>query len=105
MKFQITVLLATLAISANAAPLQLRADNSHRVDLGQDIGLDGKQSIEIDRRVAPVAAGIFGVAAGSIANAVATGATKGATSGGVRGTINKIFGSGQKRSARFEETQ
>lgn len=87
MKLNIAILLSTLASAAFAAPLQLRHDDHSE-----------------DKRVAPVAAGILGVAAGSVANAVITGATKGATSGSVGSTINKFLGgNGRKRSGFVDD--
>ncbi|CAK4030928.1 Hypothetical predicted protein [Lecanosticta acicola] len=57
-----------------------------------DRGVDKREA----EAIAPVAAGIFGIAAGTIANAIATGATKGLTSGSVRNTIERIFGRGER---------
>lgn len=99
MKPAFATLVAALATSAAAAPLEACPEGLECIGMPPPTWL-GRTSV--DKRVAPVAAGIFGVAAGSIANAVITGATKGATSGSVRGTINKIFGP-SKRSVPAEE--
>ncbi|PPJ57157.1 hypothetical protein CBER1_08457 [Cercospora berteroae] len=83
MQFVTTTFAALVASSALAAPLQVKTEN----DLSNNI----------NKRIAPVAAGIFGAAAGSATAAVLTGATKGTVSGTVKTIANKLFGNNKKR--------